>query len=66
MFPHLSFDTPLQKNGKLFDHDTEKVYLLARESFSDLKTYRFVQIYHSNLTSSYTSLTIEGYELNGM
>jgi len=66
MFPHISFDTPLQENGKLVDYDSQKVYLLARESFADLKTYRFMSVEHLNLTTTYETVHISGYELNGM
>lgn len=66
MFPHLSFDTPIQEGGKLVDYDMTNVYILARESFADTETYRFMTIKHSNLSSTYTTVYISGYEINGM
>jgi hypothetical protein len=66
MYPHLSFDTPLQERGKLVDHDLTNVYMLARESFADTETYRFMTVKHSDLTSTYTTIYISNYEINGM
>lgn len=65
-FPHLSFDTPLQQSDKLVDYDSQNVYLLARESFADLTTYRFMSVKHSDLSSTYKTVYITGYEINGM
>ena len=64
----MSFDTPLQAGGKLVDYNIfdPYLYILARESVFDLKTYRYMKISKSNLTSSYQTANIEGYELNGM
>lgn len=66
MFPHLSFDTPLQEGGKLVDYDETNVYLLARESYSSENTYRFMSVKHSDLTSTYQNVYIQGYEVSGM
>ena len=66
IFPHLSFDTPLQEGGKLVDSDDTSVYLLARESWISEDTYRFMTVKHSDLSSTSKVVTILGYQLNGM
>lgn len=65
-FEHLSFDTPLQKGGKLVDYDTVNTYILAKKSFADFKEYKFMTVSHKNLITSTQTLNIEDYQLNGM
>lgn len=66
MFPHLSFDTPLQEGGKVTSYDNTNVYILARESFANIDTYKFMSIRHDNLTTTSKTVYIEGFVLNGM
>ena len=65
-FEHFSFDTPLQKNGKLVDYDENNIYALGRRSFADLSTFYFQTVSLANLSSSNITLTISGYNLCGM
>lgn len=65
-FQHLSFDTPLQERGKLVDYDATNVYILAKKSFLELKTYYFKTISMSTLATSSVTLEITNSQLAGM